>query len=237
MNAWARIEYGTPLVNPTVVLNALAAAKQPPANAAAKHEVEFLLRGLGAMLNFAKGTTIFSAGGNANAVYRVVSGVVALWRNLPNGKRHIVDFRLPGEFFGVVHRPTEILNAEATADCTVTAYRRGHVDEICDAIPSFRRSITTLTAEPVPSRSEAAAAEERTAKERIAEFLLRIADRAAQSGEIALPFSSRDVGERIDAPRELVVSGLRDLENTGAIMRTSDGGLMVLDHALLQSQV
>ncbi len=237
MNAWARIEYGTPSANPAIVLNALAGSKQPEANvAAAKHEVEFLLRGLGTVMTYAKGSVIFTAGGNANAVYRVISGAVALWRNLPNGKRYIVDFRLPGEFFGVIHRPTETINAEATSDCVVTAYRRGHVDEICDVVPSFRRSIVALAAEPVMSRSEAAAAEGRTARERIAELLLRVAERAAESGEITLPFSTNDISDRIDAPSELVTKGLRDLENAGAIVRTSDGSLMVLDRALLQSQ-
>jgi CRP-like cAMP-binding protein len=198
MNAWARIEYGTPLTNPAIALHAFTEPKQPQTNlSVARHEVKFLLRGLGTPMNFAKGTTIFIAGGNANAVFRVVSGAVALWRAMPNGKRHIVDFRLKGEFFGVIHRPTETINAEATSDCIVTAYRRGQVDEICDAVPSFRRSVTALTAEPVMSRGEAAEAEGRTARERIAELLLRVAERAEECGEIALPFSTNDIGDSI----------------------------------------
>jgi CRP-like cAMP-binding protein len=187
-------------------------------------------------MTYPRGSAIFNAGGNANAVYRVLSGAVALWHRLPNGKRHIVDFRIPSEFFGVVHRPTETINAVASSYCIVAAYRRGEVDEICDAVSSFRRTIASLTAEPVLSLHEAAAAEARTAKERIAEFLLQAAERAAEAGEVTLSFSTQDIGERIDAPQELVCGDLRDLENTGAILRTSDGGLTVINPVLLQSE-
>lgn len=235
MNAWARIEYGSQ-IDPSAVLNALKQAGAPAKDGAAKQEVEFLLRGLGTVMNFARGSTIFSAGGNANAVYKVISGAVTLWRALPNGKRHIADFRMPGEFFGILHRPAETINAEATSDCIILAFRRGLVDEICDAVPSFRRSISMLTAEPALSRRELAEQESLTAKERIARLLLGAAERAAAAGEIVLPFTGENIAERIDSPRELVASALRDLQELGAVVRTNDGGLAVINPALLKSQ-
>jgi CRP/FNR family transcriptional regulator, anaerobic regulatory protein len=238
MNGWSRIEYGTPAVDPAVVLGTFAVRTATPANHnAARREVETLLRGLGQQMNYRSGEEIFSAGGNAHAVYRVNSGAVVLWRKLPNGKRRIVDFRLPGEFFGVVHRPTETSNAEASSDSIITTYRRGYVDGICDAVPSFRRSITLLTDEPPVPCIKAELADGRTAKERIAELLLDTARRAAEAGEITLRFSDGDIADRVGAPRQLVTNGLRDLETSGAIMRTGEGGLMVLDAGLLQSQI
>jgi CRP/FNR family nitrogen fixation transcriptional regulator len=238
MNAWSQIEIGTAVINPAIVLDALKSQHPVPAgDRAAKQEVEFLLRGLGTVMNYAKSSMIFKEGGNAKALYQVMSGAVALWHRAPNGKRQIVDFRLPGEFFGVVYRPTETLNAEASSDCVVTAYRRGAVDEMCDSVPSFRRSIAQLTAEPVISRSEAIRIEARTTKERMADFLLRAAERAAESGEIVLPFSGRDIGDRIDAPQELVANGLSELETMGAIARTGEGGLVVINPATLRAQI
>ncbi len=234
MNAWARIEDSMPTQS-GAFLPAAFRDRQTAAREAAKQEVMFLLRGLGTVMNYPKGAPIFAEGGNAHAVYRVISGAIALWRTLPNGKRHIVDFRLAGEFLGVVHRPTHTINAEAASDCIVIAWRRGEVDGICDAVPSFRRSMETLLAEPVVTRSEIAAAESRTAKERVADFLLKAFARATDGGDTGLPLSGRDIGDRIDAPCELVANGLRDLESAGAIAHNDEGKLVMLNPALLES--
>lgn len=239
MNVWARLESTAPLPEPAVVAKlgagAGAAADQP--DAAAKQEVLFLLRGLGTSEEYAKDSPIFSAGGNANAAYRVVSGAVALWRKLPNGKRQIIDFRLAGEFFGVVHRPTHTINAEASSDCVVIAYRRGHVDGICDAVPAFHRAMVKLVAEPVVCRKDADLGETRTAKERIADFLLNVADRAVVAGESSLPLCGRSIGERIGESDEVVNGCLRDLVASGAVAWAKDGGLAVRKPALLQTLI
>lgn len=228
MNACGKITYGTPL-SPSIVKETVTA------NSAAKEEARRLLRGLGTLQSYSSRTPIFNLNDNANALYRVESGVVALWRRLPNGKRQVIDFRLPGEYFGVVHRPKHTVNAEASSDCEVTAFHRGEVDEICDVVPSFYRSMTTLTAEPNVSRYEMRADEMRTAKERVVRFLLSASMRAPQSSAYGLPLSVHNIGERIDEPDELVSHCIDDLGSAGAVIRTSDGRLAVLDQSLLQS--
>ena len=239
MSVWERIESATPVAAPAVVvkIGARNSTVADQADDAAKQEVLFLLRGLGMIEEYAKGSSIFAAGGNANAAYRVTSGAVALWRRLPNGKRQIIDFRLPGEYFGVVHRPTHTINAEASSDCVLTAYRRGHVDGICDAVPSFHRSMVKLVAEPVVRRSEETLEETRTAKERIAAFLLNVAQRAVIAGETSLPFSGRSIGERIGESDDVANGCLRDLVAAGAIAWSRDGGLKVTKPALLECLV
>jgi CRP-like cAMP-binding protein len=228
MNAWAKIDYTTPISVSTV-------RETIAANSAAKEQARRLLHGLGTPQNHPAGSSIFKVDDNANALYRVESGAVALWQRLPNGKRHIVDFRLSGEYFGVVHRPKHRINAEASSDCRLTAFPRGEVDEICDAVPSFYRSISTLIAEPKVSRNELQADEMRTAKERVVHFLLSASTRAPQSNLYGLPLSVRNIGERIDEPDALVSHCIDDLGAAGAVVRTRDGRLAVLDQSLLQS--
>jgi CRP-like cAMP-binding protein len=194
------------------------------AGLAAKEEVNRLLRGLDTRQRYSAGSAIFAEGDHANAVYRVESGAVALWRRLPNGK-----------YFGVVHRPSQAISAEASSDCEVSAFRRGEVDGTCDAVPSFYRSISSLLAEPVRSRGELLCDEMRTAKERIAEFLLLASRRVSQAAEAGLPLSGHNIGECVDEPDELVSHCLEDLAAIGAVTRTGDGRLVVMDRALLQS--
>jgi CRP-like cAMP-binding protein len=231
MNAITRIEAGTPRARSA----AIAAASAKPVSNSQKDEVVMVLRGLGTRTSFPRGTVIFKEHGHASAVYRVMSGAVALWRTRTNGRRHIVDFRLPGEFFGVVHRPEYTITAEAAADTVVFAYRRGQVDEICDAVPSVRRALTALLAEPSLSRRDALNAERQTAKERIVEFLRVASERAGQSDEVRLPVSDGDIADYFDLPRAVVARGLHELAIAGAIALTQTGDIVIRDENRLNA--
>lgn len=111
------------------------------------------LRGLGSVAGFERGAVIFRGRDHANAIYRVVSGGVALSRTV-NGRRHIIEFRFAGEFFGAVHRPEYTTNAEATSDCVLLSYRRGIVDTMFDELPQFRHALTGLIAECAQSSGD-----------------------------------------------------------------------------------
>jgi CRP-like cAMP-binding protein len=212
-----------------------AATSGAPVSVSQKDEVLMVLRGLGTETAFARGAVIFKEHGHASAVYRVLSGAVALWHTRANGRRHIVDFRLPGEFFGVVQRPEYGITAEAAADTVVIAYRRGQVDEICDALPSVRRALIAMLAEPVISKTDARNAERQTAKERIVEFLLSASERAGEAGGNALPVSDRDIADHFDLPCDTVARGLHDLQSAGVIALPGRGGIVVRDEARLKT--
>ena len=198
------------------------------------NEVEMVLRGLGSRVAIPRGELIFKERGHANALYRVVSGAVALWHVRPNGRRHIVDFRLPGEFFGAVYRPDYPVTAEAASDTVLIAYKRGQMDDICDAMPSFRRTMTAMIAEPIVSSRRAAVAERQTAKERIVEFLLTASVRASDAGDISIPVSDKDIADHVDLPREMVVRALHDLEQAGALALPGANAVVVKDLTRLQ---
>jgi CRP/FNR family nitrogen fixation transcriptional regulator len=233
MNAIAQIDFGSPIAAHAALLPPGHLQRTPTRSEAWKEEVLTTLRGVGTTAAFARGTQVFKEGDNASLIYRVISGAVALSHTDCRNRRCIVDFRLAGEFFGVVYRPEYTTNAEATCDSTLIAYRRGYIDNMCDALPSFRRSITTLLAQPVASRGETRLEMSQTARERIAAFLLDTAMRLEDSGEVRLPFSDRDVADRIDVPLELVVSNLCEFEAAGAIARTGAADLMLIDMARL----
>ena len=206
----------------------------PKAATTPKDDVLMVLRGLGTTRSVMRGEPIFKQGDHASAVYRVLSGAVALWHTKPNGRRHVVDFRLPGEFFGVVHRPEYTISADATADTVLVAYKRGQIDEICDALPSFRRSIAALVAEPVLSKREIALAERQTSRERIVEFLLAASARGTD-GAVSLPVSRRDVADHLDLPAETVARVLHDLAGAGSITLSSDNEVTVTKGAQLHT--
>src|SRR3954447_9086295 len=49
-------------------------------------------------VHYRKGETILLQGDAADAVYSITHGTVCLYKLLPDGRRQIIGFRLPGDF-------------------------------------------------------------------------------------------------------------------------------------------
>ncbi len=51
-------------------------------------------------MSFARNAEIYAEGETAGYVYKVISGVVRVSKLLPDGRRQISAFHMPGEMFG-----------------------------------------------------------------------------------------------------------------------------------------
>ncbi len=209
MYAWSRIASVAPISEESSAPVAQGAAGGAPA-LSGHAEVLTPLRGLGSTVQFPSGAVIFKERDHASAIYRVVSGGVALSRSA-DGRRRIVDFRFAGEFFGAVHRPEYSTRAEATSDCVLLSYPRGYIDIMFEELPQFRHTITRLLAEPVQTGSRVA--ECQTARERVVDFLASLSGRIARWDETNLPLSCDDIADRLDLSPVAVDFALRALES------------------------
>src|ERR1700758_1741921 len=75
----------------------------------------------GTRLHFTRNETVFNQDDPADQVYRIVSGTVRLCRYMPDGRRYIVDFLLPGDLMGFVESPDLPASAEAVTKGTLVA--------------------------------------------------------------------------------------------------------------------
>jgi len=162
------------------------------------------------MVRFQRGAVIYRERDHASAMYRVVSGAIALSRTTDN-RRRIVDFRFAGEFFGAIHRPEYTLGAEATSDCVLLSYPRGYVDTMFDELPQFRNTISRLLAEPGKCTDDTA--DSQTARERVVDFLLSLSSRVSALDETSLPLSSHDIADRLGLSPVVVDCALRALQS------------------------
>ena len=205
MYAWSRIASVTPLSEPSHIPYAQAAgarAQSGPDYA----DVVTPLRGLGSVVRFRRGAAIFRERDHASAIYRVVSGAVALSR-IVDRKRRITDFRFAGEFFGAVHRPEYTVGAEAASDCVLLSYPRGYVDNMFDELPQFRHALTRLLAEQAQSRDDNG--DSHTARERIEAFLQSLSGRISGWDEVNPPLTCDDIADRLDLSPAAVDCALR----------------------------
>jgi CRP/FNR family nitrogen fixation transcriptional regulator len=58
------------------------------------------LGALGIVMSFGRNTEVYAEGEPAGNVYKVVSGVVRISKLLPDGRRQISAFHMPGDMFG-----------------------------------------------------------------------------------------------------------------------------------------
>src|SRR3954463_12067936 len=80
--------------------------------------------------HFVRNETIFNQDDPADHVYRILSGTVRLCRYMPDGRRYIVDFLVPGDLMGFVESPDLPASAEAVSDVTLVSFPRVCFDRL-----------------------------------------------------------------------------------------------------------
>lgn len=166
-------------------------------------------------LNFRQGEEIYAQDEDADLIYRLVYGAVRTTHLLTDGRRQIGDFYYEGDVLGVEIGSAHRFSAEALGDCEVLAVRRsgsaaydaGHLD----------RMIWQATAiELARARSHMLLLGRATASEKVACFLLDIADRFR--GEVvALPMSRQDMADYLGLTVETVSRMLGRLQAEGLV--------------------
>src|SRR6478609_1044047 len=68
---------------------------------------------------YRKGTVVFGEGEEAEYVYQIISGAVRTYKLLPDGRRQINSFHLPGDLFGLENGATHRFTAEAVVETNV----------------------------------------------------------------------------------------------------------------------
>ncbi len=80
---------------------------------------------IGLAMSFARNAEIYAEGETAGYVYKVISGVVRVSKLLPDGRRQISAFHMPGEMFGFEADELHHASAEAVVPTKVVAYQMG----------------------------------------------------------------------------------------------------------------
>lgn len=188
----------------------------------------------GSLMTFGRDEEIFGQGEPAIQVYKVRTGAVRCFKMLSDGRRQIADFYLPGDVFGVEAGTEHRVTAEALTESTVTVARRsaltdGASDEIGRAQALWRLAIGDLQR----SQDHALTLGRRCATERVASFLVDIADRLGDADAIVLPMTRQDMADYLGLTIETVSRTLTQLQATGLIRVGSCRCIQLLDRDAL----
>jgi CRP/FNR family transcriptional regulator, nitrogen fixation regulation protein len=206
----------------------------PAAKDAAAHSVNGLLDLIGTCMNFSRNTEIFGEGDPADYLYKVVSGVVRICKLMSDGRRQIGAFYLPGEVFGLEAEEAHRFSAEAIGDCRILVVKRSlflaKATRECAVVAELW---SQTMADLQQARNHMLLLGRKNAQERIAAFLLEMAERLSRTGEVELPMSRQDIADYLGLTIETVSRTLTQLERDGLIAIPVSRRIVFRDRAAL----
>ena len=203
----------------------------PPA---ASHELTDALDLMGAPMAFARNAEIYGENEPAEYLYKLVSGTVRTSKILNDGRRQIGEFYMAGDIFGLEMGNDHSFSAEAITDAKVIVIKRSAVEALAKRDNDVARQLWATTGRELQRMQEHILLIIKSAQERVAGFLLEMAERIKSTTEVELPMSRQDIADYLGLTIETVSRTLTILENNSAIALPSSRRIVLRNHAALR---
>lgn len=191
---------------------------------------------LGKILSLRRDQTLFVEGDAVTASFKVMTGAVRSCRLLADGRRHISEFFLPGDFIALDADETHRFTAEAVTDTTLVRYPRAAIDQSASREPRFVRQLFDLTCHRLwAAQQHMLMLGRKTAAERIASFLLEMAARSEDSDHVSLPMTRSDIADHLGLTTETVSRAFTQLRAQGFIELNGPSSVVVRDSEGLEA--
>ncbi|WP_426954414.1 Crp/Fnr family transcriptional regulator [Muricoccus radiodurans] len=180
---------------------------------------------------------IFCQGTPLRHLTNVIEGTIRLSRTLPDGRQQVVGFAQPGSLLGLRSGATHGHSATALTPARTCRVPWPSLEKLLGAYPTMERRLRRIACEELEVAEEhMMTLGRKTAPERVATFLLRLADRAAVRGEtgpLSLPMSRADIADHLGLRLETVSRAFSDLQRRHVIRQEGARQVIILDRALL----
>ncbi|TSD83995.1 cyclic nucleotide-binding domain-containing protein [Mycobacterium sp. KBS0706] len=193
------------------------------------------LADLGTVVSLTRGTAAYHEGDPASHWYRMVSGTGCTSKLLSDGRRQIGRFLHAEDFFGFEAVEAYGFGAEALTDMVVIRYPKRGTEALAGTDGAVGRCFREITC-----RSLAIAYDRlltlgrKTASERVATFLLELADAAADGRAVSLEMSRADIADYLGLTLGTISRTLADFKHAGLIDMAGPHHLVLLDRRLLE---
>jgi CRP/FNR family nitrogen fixation transcriptional regulator len=178
---------------------------------------------------FPAGSEIYAQGEKAGAFYQVEFGAVRVYRLLADGRRQISAFHLAGETFGFEADTTHHFFAEAINATGVRAFRFGAgADMSHQLLPLALKGLTR-------AQEHLLVLGRQNAIERVAAFLVDLAERQGGLRQVELPMSRMDIGDYLGLTIETVSRVFTRLKDKGVIRLLNLRSIEIVKQDVLQA--
>jgi CRP/FNR family transcriptional regulator, nitrogen fixation regulation protein len=188
---------------------------------------------MGAATSFPRDGVIYSENSPANYLYVVIGGTVRTYKSLSNGRRQIRSFYMPGDMFGLETGEEHAFSAEAITDVELLVIKRSAVVALASRDHSIAHHLWRLTSRELERVRGHVLLLVQSAQERVAGFLLEMANRVPAGNEVELPMSRQDIADYLGLTIETVSRTLTHLEKTAAIARPTSRRVVLRSRSAL----
>lgn len=183
----------------------------------------------------ATGEVLFQPG-DPRRHYRVEEGAVFHYVRWLDGSHDLIEVAFPGDIIGLGNLSTHISTAQAMVDTVVTFvpdHEIDHLLDVDDRLPLLLASAGER--EFAYMRDNTLNSGKRTPVERLANYLIAVADDNGASGDpvVADEITSGYVAEQLQMSLDTLTTALVGLERKG-LVQSIEGGLKITDPAELE---
>jgi CRP/FNR family nitrogen fixation transcriptional regulator len=183
---------------------------------------------------YSKGTEIFGQAEPADYIYQVIEGAVRSHKLLSDGRRQIGAFHLPGDIFGLENGDFHRFTAEAIVDTSARLTKRQSLERVAKTDPAMVLILLAMTTDNLQHvENHLFLLGRKSARERVATFLLEMNGRLTSAGVIALPMNRRDIADYLGLTIETVSRALSVFQQKGYLKASGvfQRQIIVLDPA------
>jgi len=196
------------------------------------------LERLGSRRSFTRDREIYAEGDRADCWFKVVSGTVRICKLLADGRRHVAEFFYAGDSFGLETEGERVFAAEAVSDVIVMRFCRAATERLIDERPTLARRMCDMTLRNLAhAQTRLLLLGRMTAPERVASFLMELAERRDTWRAIDLPMSRNDIADYLGLTIETVCRVLSAMKRDGTIAIPHPHRIEICDRDALEALV
>lgn len=179
------------------------------------------LPGIGMTVTAEPGQTIVVERDPSDHYYRIVSGTVRLYQSIADGRRQVIDFLSDGDCFGLTGLDCHTYSVEAVSRVIMIRYPRHLLEGAVQSDPGLARRLFRLACTELGrAQEQMLLLGRKTAEERIASFLVRLAVTKDEGGDhpvVTLTMSRLDIADHLGLTIETVSRTLGRFKRDGLI--------------------
>jgi len=166
--------------------------------------------GIGMSVSFDAGQTVIIEGDPIEHVYRIISGSVRLYKAVVDGRRQIIDFLGPEDYFGLTGFDRHAYSVETINDVVMIRYPKRQLETAIEKEAGLGQQLFRLAcAELDRAQNSMLLLGRKSADERLASFLLDLAARQADAERddksiLHLAMSRQDIADHLGLTIETV---------------------------------
>ena len=177
---------------------------------------------------------LFQDGESADYLFNVTSGVIRVNKLLADGRRQITGFLFPGDFLGISNNDEYACSAEAVTHTSVCRFHRKKLEALLMRFPKLEHRLLSIAShELAAAQDQMMLLGRKTARERVASFLIMLSHCATRIGlpasPISLPMGGSDIGDYLGLSPETVSRTMSCLRGEGIIADARPGSVELIE--------